>query len=294
MNPQIVIDRPLFVVGCGRSGTTLLYQMLCTHPDLAWFSTYTTRWPRVPQMAAASRLYPVLRRRGVERRGLPLPSEGYRLWDSIRPPAVRELNTPLTENDVAVGERDRAEALVMRHLRYQGKRRFINKNTRNVRRIRYVNGLFPDAHFIHILRDPRATTASLLNVQWWPDLPIWCFENRTPREWVAQGQPEETMAAEVWRQEVETALEHKRAIPSARYLELRYEDLISQRELVLTRILEFVGLQWSPGFRQALESFPIRNSNVKYQNQLSPSQILEIERVTGPVAASLGYDVPAR
>src|SRR5262245_41989498 len=34
------IDRPIFVIGTGRSGTTLFFQMLGFHPDLAWFSTY--------------------------------------------------------------------------------------------------------------------------------------------------------------------------------------------------------------------------------------------------------------
>ena len=36
---------PLFIVGCGRSGTTIVYELLCEHPDLAWFSNYAERWP---------------------------------------------------------------------------------------------------------------------------------------------------------------------------------------------------------------------------------------------------------
>ena len=43
---------PLFIVGCGRSGTTIVYELLCEHPDLAWFSNYAERWPALPQLEA--------------------------------------------------------------------------------------------------------------------------------------------------------------------------------------------------------------------------------------------------
>ena len=31
--------KPIFLIGVPRTGTTLLYNILCLHPDLAWFST---------------------------------------------------------------------------------------------------------------------------------------------------------------------------------------------------------------------------------------------------------------
>jgi len=32
------VKKPIFIIGVPRSGTTLLYQVLCHHPDLAWLS----------------------------------------------------------------------------------------------------------------------------------------------------------------------------------------------------------------------------------------------------------------
>lgn len=289
----MTIDRPILIVGCGRSGTTLLYQILCGHPDLAWFSTYTSRWPNLPQLAALSRAYPILRGRRIAPRGLPLPSEGYPIWDLLRPPELRQTQQPLTEDDVAMGEQDRIRIAISRHLRYQGGRRFINKNTRNIRRLRYLNALLPEALFVHITRDPRATAASLLKVPWWRDLPVWCFGGMTPRQWVSAGNPEEAMAAEVWRQELEIALAHKQFIPTSRYLQLRYEDLTADPEATLRQVLDFIALDWSPRFEQFFQSFDVRDSNVKFGTQLTKAQIRVIERITRPLAASLGYEVPS-
>ena len=54
---------PIFMVGCGRSGTTALYEGLARHPQLAWFSTWTDR-ARGPELAVFNRLL----RAGLHRR----------------------------------------------------------------------------------------------------------------------------------------------------------------------------------------------------------------------------------
>ena len=49
--------RPLFLIGTGPCGSSLLLRMLGCHPDLAWMSHYSTRLPGGARWAALSRLH---------------------------------------------------------------------------------------------------------------------------------------------------------------------------------------------------------------------------------------------
>ena len=79
MGQGLVTDRSLknslFILGTGRSGTTIVFRMLASHPELGWFSNYEERFPRVPQFALASRLLDHVRRkadakRAAQRKGM--------------------------------------------------------------------------------------------------------------------------------------------------------------------------------------------------------------------------------
>ena len=47
----IEIDRPIFIVGPHRSGTTLLYDILGSHPDVGYFNRANRRLPNLPSLA---------------------------------------------------------------------------------------------------------------------------------------------------------------------------------------------------------------------------------------------------
>ncbi|HET9444495.1 MAG TPA: sulfotransferase, partial [Acidimicrobiales bacterium] len=254
-------ERPLFIVGCGRSGTTLLYDILCCPPELGWFSRYTNRWPALPQLAALNRLYPAARRRGVTARAVPFPSEGHAVWDRIRPASLRTHNRPLAEADVAPGEAERAATVIATHLRFHGRPRFVNKNTRNTVRIPYLKAMFPDCCFVHLIRDPAPAVASFLKIDWWPDLKVWCFDDRTPRQWEAEGNRPETMAARLWREEVGLALTTGAALPDSDYLEVRYETLVAEPRRTVERVVEFAGLPWSAEFEALFATFRVTDRN---------------------------------
>ncbi|MBC8123250.1 MAG: sulfotransferase, partial [Gemmatimonadaceae bacterium] len=89
---QIKIDRPIFVVGCHRSGTTVLYETLAKHPDLVYFTNGSSLSPHTPILI--NRLMDLMGKRApqVERfvkDGLTVsyatPSEGIRIWELYAP-----------------------------------------------------------------------------------------------------------------------------------------------------------------------------------------------------------------
>jgi hypothetical protein len=131
--------------------------------------------------------------------------------------------------------------------------------------------------------------ASLLKVSWWPDQRVWCFGDRTPNQWAAAGERAETMAAELWRQEVTVALSDGKFLPSDQYLEVRYESLVADPRAVVGRVLGFARLSWDKEFEQLFSTFSVSDSGQKFRNQLRTEQLAEIDRISGPLAMQLGY-----
>jgi hypothetical protein len=285
------VDRPVFLVGCGRSGTTLLYNIMCGHPDMGWFSNYTNRWC-APPLAVLSRTYPLTRRLNWTGRAIPAPAEADAIWDWICSAHHRSLLPPLDAADVHAGEAERAAHAITSHLKWQRRPRFCNKNTTNTRRVRYLSAMFPSARFVHVIRDPRGSVASLLRVSWWPTMPVWFHDGATPLQLAQRGHRMEDLAAEVWQREVACALEHASDLPQERYLEVRYEELMARPDQVVRRLLHFADLPWTSPFERVYRTFQMRDSASKYLVDLDDQQIKSVEGIVGPLARSLGYPIP--
>ena len=291
MTPNNRSRAPIFIVGCGRSGTTVVYDLLARHPDVAWISNYTERWPGLPQLALLARFKRIAPLRDSTFYLLPAPREGFAAWDFHGPSDASTRNRPLTEENVDAESKRRITYLVDTHIRFQGAVRFLNKNTRNSRRIRYLNAIFEDAIFIHVLRDPRAVVASLLKVRFWPDLPLWWMGDLTPRQLVGGGWSRVEVAAEHWRRCVERILEDKEIV-RPRYLELRYEELTADPVAVLDELCAQVSLPGSVA-RDVAGKLDVRSRNDKYRTQLTAGELELIAERAGPLAQKLGYDLPA-
>lgn len=279
------IDRPIFLVGSGRSGSTLLYRILGGHPDLAWFSNFSTRLKIFPQIAILSKIY--YKRQeiigpDILKNFIPVPSEGYEIWDHCIHVENSPNDPPLTNTDVNNLESDCIRKMISTHLKWQGSNRFINKNIRNTRRIEYLNSEFPDAYFIHIIRDPRASVASLLNVSWWSDLNVWCQDMISPEEWIREGKDPSILAAIIWKEENRYLLD-RLDIMGDRYLQVYYEDLVSNPILTIDLILKHCNIVPNDKFNIYLKQYPIRNMNYKFQSQLSQKQQEQILRLAEPI-----------
>jgi hypothetical protein len=283
------IDRPIFVVGCGRSGTTLLYQMLATHPDVGWISNYAERWPKLFSLNALSPLYRGAHDRGRWRRVLPQPSEGGKVWDMIAGAGRPIDGGPLTASFATEAVRGRAHALLQRQLDLQRRSRFLNKNTQNTCRVGYLDALFPDCVIVHVIRNPNAVVESLLRVDWWPTLPVWPFDGTTPRSWVRSGGREEVMAATLWRRETELAIHDGNALGRHRYIEVRYEDLVRDWARVIRTVADFAALPWSPTFERRLGTFDVRATAATRSSSLGLDQLGAIAEIVEPLADQLGY-----
>jgi hypothetical protein len=263
--------------------------MLCCHEDLAWFSNYTDRLPSIPAVAFLSNAYRFATSTGLGRGIVPIPSEGYPFWDALTRLDHLPLHGPLTEGDVTDQARELASRRIAAVMRAQRRGRFVNKATRNVRRLRYVNALLADVSFVHVVRDPRATVASLLRVGFWPDTPVWCEGDVTPRAWLRRGGDETELAARLWACDIQRTLTDREAIAPERIVDVRYEVLVADPWGTVSALGRWAELPVTAAFRRTCSSFSTTDRNGSSRTTLTKSQLDTVTQVAGPVAERIGY-----
>jgi len=291
-----MISRPIFIVGGIRSGTTILYNLMAIHPDVCWFSNHTNRHPGVEGWAVVSRLldWPVvgnrLRRTIASYRHdpsrlelRPLPHEGDDIYHAhCGFGGTRDgVETVMTEQMEA-----RFTRAVEAHLRWTSKARFLSKQTANNRRLALIDQMFPDALYVHVIRDGRAVASSTLRMPWWSDTHIWWL-GKTAAQWAADGGEPIELAALYWDRTVKE-IRRVRETVGKRYKEVRYERLVEDTAGTLDEILSFCGLRESPVVRRLIPvSLP--DMNTKWREHLTISQQNVLETSIGPLLAELGY-----
>jgi hypothetical protein len=285
------IQHPIFIIGSARSGTTIFYRLLAGHTGLGWFSSYVQVHENCRWLASLSRLYkvPFLVKRYQNERWLPKPIEGHKLWDIFHPVENSLGGPPLIEQDVAAADVDGMKCYIADVLRFSGCSRFLNKNTRNTRRSRYLHAIFPDALFIHIIRDGRAVTNSFLNIDWWPTLSIWWADGKTPTQLEREGVDRVLTAARMWKSAVTRVLQDKEYLPPEQYMEIRYEKLMQDPTAEMKRVLDFCGLAWTSRFQAHIRAFDIESMNFKWTDRFTPGQVAAVEKEIGPLMNQLGY-----
>lgn len=201
-------SRPFFVVGCPRSGTTLVRLMLDKHPHLAvppeTHFVVQGSGPHEPVDAALERIL-------AHSRFPDLNLAADRVRDEVA--RQRPGNYP-----------DLVRCLYGLFARDRGKQRWGDKTPHYVNHVPRLLELFPDAQFVHVIRDGREVAASVY-AQGWADSvsAAAAFWHRT----VADGR------AWLW-------------LGPGRYHELRLASLISSPEETLVELCRFLGEPYSP------------------------------------------------
>lgn len=288
-----VPGRTLFIVGCGRSGTTLAYDMFCHHRDTAWISTWSDRLLR-PEVASLHRASMGLASLPLTRR-LPsvAPSEGYRTWDAILPAHAHGASGRLTQDDLTPHDVQQIRQVFDAYRRRGAAPTFVNKNTRNTRRIPFLAASDTDAFFLHVVRHPLDVVSSLLRVAWWPNLPLWIEGGKSVTSLAANTAEQATLAARLWVAETALGLEDGRALGN-QYFELRYEDLVKHPVVTLEPVLEAMDMELREDFVSALNAWPVRSSVGSYQSRLSEAEFEAAWPVVAHLATSLGYSADGK
>lgn len=211
---------PIFLFGFERSGTTLLSMMAGAHPELAVPLSTTGTWYRLGRRIEAD--YNALATPADVERLVDdlLAEERIKLWDET---FTRDeiLDGLPTGNFGAVI--DRFHGL---YARRKDKACWGNIDIATIYDMDMAHRWFPDARFVHIVRDGRDVALSHLTYRY--------------------GLSNIGETADVWREVVETNMKMGAMLPPDQYMVLRYEDLILDSEATLARLCDFMGLPYAP------------------------------------------------
>lgn len=286
------VFQPVFIVGCGRSGTTLLFDTLSTHPTLKRTTGYPDGedhegWIKHGKcvMAGIGNVHHSKYGNGINGHEFCLHMTAEDVTSEIMHGMHAYYWNDVLKNDPA--------------------KRVINKCPHNSNKLDYMLEIFPDAKIIHIVRDCEPMVASFLAVMdEHPSLVVyWPQKEEFPCFWLMP-KPTDSVAlsrlarhsqffpgggTEIWIDywcKTNSGIERQMQGKSAQLLTIRYEDLVNVPEKILGRITSFCGL---PGFSFKTDHFQ-KNTAQKHTRRMTPILQKSIMTRASSVRQMFGYE----
>lgn len=273
-------DRPIIIVGCARSGTTLLQAMVHSHPRLAMppenrfvMPVYRNRVDFGDLRRSENRdavAQHITKTRGMKFRDLRVKAADVRRRVHEVPPTVGSM----------VG------AVLELYAQRFDKQRWGDKRPNYIQDLDVVLELFPDAQIIHMIRDGRDCVASLKQMPWW-----------------TFGYPASVYK---WAHAIDTGLRARDELHPDQYHEVRYEDLVADPRQHLEALCAFLDEDFDeamlehhrasntkvPKYKDWHEQVhgPVTQSAVqRWQRDLDEQEIRLFEHVAGRRLEAVGY-----
>jgi hypothetical protein len=274
MRKQLEIDRPIFMMGPGRSGSTLVHKLVTIHRDLAFFSTWSHKFPAHPWLGVGGNLRRIrfVERLAGDKRGFPRPTEAYAIWKYCIPDFWNASSGPCRDDAAA----EKLREYIRITLRAMRAPRFITKTT-GPPIFDFLASIFPDAKFIWIDRDPRAVSFSFYELGW--------LEISAERK--ATMSDEDRIAAAAKRYLGFYRAARRAAQP---HLWVKYESFVEAPEQEMQRLLDFAELRRDPYLDEYVRSAGVhQKSNEKWRQKLTASQQAVLGELLREPLAEQGY-----
>ncbi|MGO8996962.1 MAG: sulfotransferase family protein [Polyangiaceae bacterium] len=275
----------VFLVGCPRSGTTLLKRMISAHPEIAlvpevrWLAQkYSSREGLTPDGRLTPAFFTQLRNLGRFSR-VPLS-----------PDELAEL----AANPSALTYAEFMTILYDAYGKARGKRLVGQKNADHAvpMDLDTVHALWPEAKVIHLIRDGRDVCLSVMN---------WRVQEAVARLFTTWGEHRVSTIAAWWEWQVRLMREAGNRIGAAQYREVHYDALVSNPEGTCTELCEFMGVPYDgamlrfhenppPRVREAKQSWlPPTPGRRNWRSEMAPEDVARFEAVAGDLLEQLGH-----
>jgi hypothetical protein len=272
---------PFFVVAAARSGTTLLRVILDRHPMIAIPGEghfIPTLWGRRDRYGRDGRI------ERPERWLHDLEAHpAYRYWD-LAISAVRDELSKIDDPSFGAA----VDAAYSAYAASRGKRSWGDKTPDYIDHLPLLERLFPNARFVHLVRDGRDVALSTLDL--------------------ARLHTHAASVGYLWSRQVREARKVGRELGPERYLEVRYEEFVDDPAPVLRRLCAFLSLPFDEAMLQhdarVVQSIPEKFRSMHTRLALPPtkglrdwrrdmpdSEVTRFEAVAGPELVDFGYEV---
>ncbi len=273
MNPYV------FIVGCARSGTTLLHRVVDAHPLVAlvhethWIANHFKERAVTPEMVSELVEHKRFARLGIGR---------------------EEFEGLLGE---AVSYKSFLAGLFELYGQARGKPLVGDKTPSYVTSIPKLHALWPEARFVHIIRDGRDVCLSVMN---------WKKAGRTAGRYPTWEEDPVSTTALWWERKVRQGREGGGSLPEGLYHEIRYEDLINHPERECARLCEFLELPYDDAMLRFHEGktrmdlpdpkktpkkawLPVTSGLRNWRTEMSAEDVERFEAAAGGLLDELGY-----
>ena len=275
----------LFVVGCPRSGTTLLQRVLNAHPQLA--ITPESHW--IPRLHAKPW--------ALTPEGLIKPKLIRRL---LAHPKFARLNISREElmrlagNGQPMTYANLVSTIFDLYGKVRGRTLVGDKTPDYVRKIENLHALWPRARFVHLVRDGRDVALSMMD---------WSKVRPKPGGFVTWHEDRLSTAALWWELNVRLGQQAGRRLGPELYYEMRYESLVCHPREESAALCAFLGVPYDdamlhfweeeaandPGLEKKRAHQPVTPGLRDWRSQLSPEDKERFEAAAGPLLDELGY-----
>lgn len=277
MSSKIETNPPIFLIGTGRNGSTLISDILAVHPSLFWISNYQDKFPKLLSISRSFQLFRkddfiemgsttnTKNKINWAKRWIPRQSEAYHFWNQYAQMDFAKSFMPNLKASPA--QIDSIQKAVNQVGSNSKGSTFFSKLT-GPPRVTFLNSVFPNAQFIQIVRDFRLVLRSYLNSffwekgggfegEWWSgtlsveDLELW-QQNKRP----------EVLAALQLRNIVLQSIKELDAINPQNVLTLKYEDFLENPIRMTEHIFAFSGLTFEDSIRELIQEKQFYNKEL--------------------------------
>ena len=275
----------VFIVGCPRSGTTLLRHIVSAHPQIV--ITPEAHW--IPRWFEE--------RRGLTPDGLVTPNLVSELLAHNKFALFgigREALMSLAGSGQPISYASFVTGIFDLYGNPRGKDAVGNKTPDSVRRMGTLHALWPEARFVHLIRDGRDVALSLMN---WPSV-----RTKKPGTFPTWKDDPVSTAALWWELNVRRGREAGAVLGPQLYRELRYESLVAHPAQECAALCGFLGLPYDEAmlsYHEALgaeddhevvhDRQPITSGLRHWKTQMPAKDVECFEAAAGSLLDELGY-----
>ena len=275
----------VFIVGCARSGTTLLQRLVGAHPQIAitpemhWITDYFRegKWLGPEGRVTADQVASMTTQKRFRQFEFTQEAfQGLLREDQLAPYAVFH------------------NGLFALYGQNKGKKFVGNKTPVYVKRIPRLHEIWPRAKFVHLIRDGRDVCLSVLN---------WNHAYRTAGRYSTWDEDPVTTTALWWKRKVLLGQQGGQTLNPDLYYEIKYEELVTHAEGQCEKLCEFLGVHYDsamlrfhegrtkskPGLDAKRAWLPITPGLRDWRSQMTIFNVERFEAAAGDLLEELGY-----